>query len=279
MDSLGLPGAIEEAERLRKAGEGGIIATVVSSTEGAAISAGTRMVIGRDGQTIGSLHPALDGAVSKDARPLFASKRSVMSSYRLTDKGAERVGVRGGDVDVFLEILATPPRLVIVGAGHIAVPLARIASLAEFHVIVVDDRPEFGNRERFPDAEEIRVGPYRETFRDIALDGDTYVVLVTRGHVHDLACLELAIQTPAAYIGMIGSKLRIRTLMANATRGGIDPGLLGHVYAPIGLDIGSHTPAEIAIAIMAEIVNVRRGGSAPSLSRAHRQAASKSRRS
>ena len=116
-------------------------------------------------------------------------------------------------------------------------------------------------RERFPDAQDLLVGPYRETVRGLQMDEDTYVVLVTRGHVHDQACLEEVAATEARYVGMIGSKRRVRTVLEHATANGVDPSALQRVRAPIGLDIGARTPAEIAIAIMAEIINVRRQGS------------------
>jgi xanthine dehydrogenase accessory factor len=103
------------------------------------------------------------------------------------------------------------------------------------------------------------MGPYRETVASLSVDRDTFVVLVTRGHVHDLACLEEVISSPAAYIGMIGSQRRVRTVIAHAREKGFDPALLQRLHAPIGLDIGAQSPAEIAVAIAAEMIGVRRG--------------------
>jgi xanthine dehydrogenase accessory factor len=224
-----------------------------------------RLFVGEKGEVEGTIHPDLDPLLIEDARLSLHEKRSRVRSYRFTEGGAEYVGIQGGEADVFFEVLARPPKLVVVGAGHIALPLARMAKLLDFEVTVLDDRPEYANRERFPDADQILVGPYRQKLAGVPLDSDTYIVLVTRGHVHDQACLEQVLDSPAAYIGMIGSKRRVRTVMQHARESGHEVEKLQRVYAPIGLDIHAKTPAEIALAIMAEIVNVRRRGRAPSL--------------
>jgi xanthine dehydrogenase accessory factor len=150
---------------------------------------------------------------------------------------------------------------VIVGAGHIAMPLAQLGALLDFRVTVLDDRAEFATAERFPGASQILVGPYRETIESLPVDRDSYVVLVTRGHVHDQACLEVMLRRETGYIGMIGSRTRVRTVMRHLAEEGYPVERLQAVHAPVGLDIGAHTPAEIALSIMAEIVCARRGGS------------------
>ncbi len=176
-----------------------------------------------------------------------------------------------GEVQVFVEIQKRPPRLIIVGAGHIAVPLTEIASSCDFHVTVMDDRRQFANEERFPTANRIIAGTLTSELsslrKEAGFDNDTYVVLVTRGHQHDMDALIELIDDPIAYIGMIGSQRRIQAVFQlMESEKGITSTQLDHVYAPIGLDIGAHTPAEIAISIMAEIINILRGGSAVSLS-------------
>lgn len=170
-------------------------------------------------------------------------------------------------VRVFVEVQRRPPSLVIVGAGHIAQPLAEMGRLCDFHVTVLDDRARFANRQRFPQAERVIAGPMAETLRKLPLDRDTYVVLITRGHQHDVECLLELVDTPLAYLGMIGSRRRVRGVfkLLEEERG-IPREKLQRVYAPIGLDIGAETPAEIALAIMAEVIKVYRGGKVPSLS-------------
>jgi xanthine dehydrogenase accessory factor len=173
---------------------------------------------------------------------------------------------------IFVEVQRRAPEMLIVGGGHIAVPLAEVASLCDFAVTVLDDRPSFANPERFPRAARTIAAPLRETVRDLPLDADTFVVLVTRGHSHDVECLLEVLDRPVAYIGMIGSQRRVDAvfeLLENEM--GIDPVKFDRVYAPIGIAIGAHTPAEIAVCIMAEAINVLRGGPATSISEKRRE--------
>jgi len=200
--------------------------------------------------------------VLRDARKAIAERRHSNLTY----------ATAGGDVELFVEVQGKPPHLIIVGAGHIAVPLASVASICDFAVTVLDDRPMYANAERFPTADHVIAGPMVEELRTLrasgrGLDADTYVVLVTRGHSHDVECLVELIDDPLAYVGMIGSRRRIDAVFQLLeSEKGIAPERLDGVHAPIGLDIGARTPAEIAVCIMAEIINIMRGGSAESLS-------------
>jgi xanthine dehydrogenase accessory factor len=250
----------------QRRGVGAVIATVIATSGASGAAVGDRMVVYGDRSSAGTIDERLDTLLVDRAARSLEDRQSRTRSYALSDGDAGDVGVEGGELDVFFEVLARPPRIVIVGAGHIAAPLAAIAKLLDFDVSVLDDRPEYANRERFPSADHILVGPYRETVASLLADRDTYIVLVTRGHVHDLACLEEVITSPAAYIGMIGSKRRVRTVLERARAHGVDPDRLRPLHAPIGLDIGSQSPAEIAVAIAAEIISVRRGRMAKSLS-------------
>jgi xanthine dehydrogenase accessory factor len=256
---------LSEALATRERGEGAVIVTVVASHSPGGPAPGARLLVRERGEMRGRIHPDLDAVLREDALRSLEEGRSRVRSYRLAGAPSQAVGVEGGDVDLFFEVLAQPPRLIIVGAGHIAVPLAHMAKLLDFEVVVLDDRPEYAQPERFPEVDRILVGPYAETLAQLPINPDTYVVLVTRGHVHDQACLERVLGSEAAYIGMIGSKRRVRTVMERAHAAGHEPAKLQRVFAPIGLDISAETPAEIAVAIMAEIVNVRRGGRGASL--------------
>ncbi len=204
----------------------------------------------------------LEARVVAEAREALAQGRHRLLRYREPD----------GEVAVFVEVQRRPPHLIVVGAGHIAVPLAQMAKLADFQVTVLDDRPEYAHPARFPTADQVIAGPFTEELRRLrqgkpTFDRDTYVVLVTRGHQHDVACLLEILDDPVAYIGMIGSRRRVRAVFELLAREqGIPPEKFDRVHAPIGLDIGAITPAEIAVAILAEIINVMRGGSAEGLS-------------
>ncbi len=175
--------------------------------------------------------------------------------------GAPSLWVRVG-----IEMVRQPPQLVVVGAGHIALPLARMGKMLGFSVAVLDDRGSFANAERFPEADKVVARGFGEGLRALGIDGDSFVVLVTRGHQHDVECLRELIGIDAAYIGMIGSRRRVRAVFELLRQEGVPDNRLACVHAPIGIDIGAQTPAEIAVSIAAEIVKVRRGGQAVSLS-------------
>lgn len=177
-----------------------------------------------------------------------------------------------GTVTVFVEVQVQPPHLIIAGAGHIAVPLAAMAHLCDFVVSVLDDRAQFADRQRFPTADQVIVGSFRPELRRLrqgapVFDANTYFVLVTRGHQYDVECLLEILPDPVAYVGMIGSQRRIRAVYALLEQeAGIPADSFDRIHAPVGIDIGAQTPAEIAVCIMAEMINTMRGGPALSLS-------------
>lgn len=261
MNHQRLPDVLDAAIQAQQSGEGLAIATVIRDSV-AGVEPGRRMLIWID-RSEGRIDPRLDSAILADGRAAIESGRSGVRSYAF-ESGAS-VGMQGGDLDVFFDLIARPSMLVIVGAGHIAVPLARLGSLLDFRVTVLDDRPEFATPERFPDASQIIVGPYGQTLDSLPSDRDSYVVLVTRGHVHDAACLEVMLKRDAGYVGMIGSRTRVRTVMRHLAATSYPIERLRQIHAPIGLDLGARTPAEIALSIMAEIVKVRRGGTGESM--------------
>ncbi len=238
------------------------LATVVGGP-----SAGQRVVIWLDRPPLGTLGLGESEArVIADAQEVLRSRQHKLLRY--PDLSPAGPNVRSSlPVSVFVEVQRRVPELLIVGAGHIAVPLAQIAALCDFAVTVLDDRPSFADPARFPAARRVIAAPLRETVRDLPMDADTFIVLVTRGHSHDVECLLEVLDRPVAYIGMIGSQRRVDAVFKLlAEEQGIDPTKFDRVYAPIGLDIGARTPAEIAVCIMAEIINVYRGGPATSLS-------------
>jgi xanthine dehydrogenase accessory factor len=169
----------------------------------------------------------------------------------------------GGEMLVYLELHHQSPEMVIVGAGHVAQPLCTLGALLGLRVRVLDDRPAFATRERFPEAHELRKVDFSDPFAGVPLHSWTHVVLVTRGHRYDYECLRRILLSPSipAYIGMIGSRRRVRATFEALVREGIEPELLWRVQSPIGLDIGAETPAEIAVSVAAEIVHLWRGGS------------------
>jgi xanthine dehydrogenase accessory factor len=248
---------VEELIRIQEEGASGVLATVVEAEDGAA-DAGAKILI-RDGRPIvGSIgqQKLLDAILQEAERRLKEEKSKLVP-----------LDAPGGKTEIFFEVLPAPPKLVVVGAGHIAVPLVKIAKILDFRVTVLDDRILFANRERFPDADDVRVGDMAAELKGMAITPSTYIVLITRGHKYDEPCLREIIHGAAKYIGMIGSRRRIKACFERFKKEDkIAEEVIARVYAPIGLDIGTETPEEIALAIMAEIVKVRRGGEAKSLS-------------
>jgi xanthine dehydrogenase accessory factor len=248
---------VEELIRIQEEGASGVLATVVEAADGL-VDAGAKILI-RDGRPIvGSIQQEnlLDAIVNEAERRLKEEKSQLVP-----------FDVPGGKAEIFFEVLPAPPKLVVVGAGHIAVPLVKIAKILDFRVTVLDDRILFANRERFPDADDVRVGDMSAELKAMAITPSTYIVLITRGHKYDEPCLREIIHSSAKYIGMIGSRRRIKACFERfKNEEKIAEEVIARVYAPIGLDIATETPEEIALSIMAEIVKVRRGGEARSLS-------------
>lgn len=162
----------------------------------------------------------------------------------------------------FIEPIVAPPTLLIVGAGHVAVPLAHVAHLAGFQVIVTDDRADYATPERFPTADQVVAGAIDQVVQQLPTRS-LYAALVTRGFQYDVAALQALIHYPTTYIGMIGSRKRVKQVLDQVREEGYS---IDHIYAPIGLDIGALTPEEIAVSICAELIKVRRGGTGRSLS-------------
>ncbi|MGQ9768473.1 MAG: XdhC family protein, partial [Anaerolineae bacterium] len=220
---------------------------------------GRQAVIWLDKSPLGNLGLGdLEPQVIADAQDVLRGRQHKLLKYQVSGIRYQGSGIRdqGSEtalqppISVFVEVQRRAPELIIVGAGHIAVPLAQMASMCDFAVTVLDDRPSFANRERFPTAQKVIAAPLRETVRNLPMDSDTFIVLVTRGHSHDVECLLEVLDRPVAYIGMIGSQRRVDAVFKLlAEEQGIDPTKFDRVYAPIGIAIGAQTPAEIAICI------------------------------
>ena len=173
----------------------------------------------------------------------------------------------GEEATLYMELHHPPLELVIVGAGHLAQPLCTLGALLGMSVRVLDDRPEFATRERFPEAVEVSRVDFADPFSDKGLSPWSHVLLVTRGHRYDFECLRMVLQHDPfpGYVGMIGSRRRVRATFNALLEEGFPRELLSKVRAPIGLDLGSETPAEIAVSVAAEIVQIWRGGSGKAL--------------
>ncbi|MBX3470633.1 MAG: XdhC family protein [Planctomycetes bacterium] len=247
--------------RLRESGRAGLLATVVAIRGSSPGALGSKMLLTEDGQAVGTVGGGcIDGQVWAEMPDVLATERPRQITVDLTEQDDPEHGlICGGRVDVFLEPILTT-HLVICGSGHIALALARLAAPLDFRVTVLDDRPQFLNAERFPGARLI-LGEFDDTLARWRAPRGAFVAVVTRGHRHDQACLEWALRQDAPrYVGLVGSRAKIRKLLLRARERGLPEEQLEAVRAPIGLDIGSVTVEEIALSVAAELVAVRRRG-------------------
>lgn len=207
------------------------------------------------------LHIRNAGQIEGACRGLSREVAAAVERAATSREAAARLSV--GGMDVFIERLALRPTLVLFGAGHVSCHIARFANSVHFRIVVCDDRAEYANHERFPEADEIVVEDFSRIFERIRIDEHSYLVIVTRGHKHDRIVLEQAVRTDARYIGMIGSRRKTLTLLDELRATGVSGGLLSRVYSPVGVSIGAVTAEEIALSIVCELVKVRRLGDEP----------------
>ena len=219
------------------------------------------MLVFADGRTIGTIG---GGCYENDAclkaREALTSGRQVLAHYDLNDDFAQENGlICGGQMDVHIDPLAPAARLYIIGAGHVGWHLARAAADTEFRVHVVDDREKFANRERFPHADDVIVEPIDDWLHRSEIPASSFVVIVTRGHQNDLEAMRALAARDLRYLGLIGSRAKVARIRKLLMSEGMPPECLDRVHAPIGLEIGAVTPAEIAISILAQLIAIRRG--------------------
>lgn len=232
-----------------------VLATVVRAMGADQAAVGRKLLVDEDRRITGSLGAAeLDDRVVADALTAMEERNSHVAEYEANALAP------GTSLSVFLEVVEPQPSLIVVGAGHIAVPLAELGQMLSFEVVVLDDREKFASRERFPEADRVIAADFGPTLASLKITRATYIVIITRGHQYDEEALMEVVDSPAAYIGMIGSRRRVQAVRNNLAGVGFDVSRLDRVYAPIGLEIGAQTPEEIAVSIMAEIIAVRRGG-------------------
>jgi xanthine dehydrogenase accessory factor len=250
----------EEIARIRSEGGSAALATVINVKGSTPRGEGSKMLIRSDSTIFGSIGGgSLEAQVCQEAIEVIKENRSKLLHFDLTGKEIAQEGmICGGNMDVFLEPIVSQPTIYIFGAGHISFSISKIAKISGFKVVVVDDRPEFANPERFPEADQIIAQDFEAVFPGLKINKSSYIVIVTRGHLQDQKVLEWAVKTEAKYIGMIGSRKKNEAVFSNLQSKGIPMKLLNSVHAPIGIDINAETPEEIAVSIIAEVIKIRR---------------------
>ncbi|MCL4794557.1 MAG: XdhC family protein [Bryobacteraceae bacterium] len=251
---------LEEAVRLRREGRKCALATIVEVNGSIPSYESAKILVRDDGTMAGTIG---GGCVEADvwaaAREVIETEKPRRMQFNLGQDAAYDNGlICGGQLDVYIEPLLPHPRAFIFGAGHISKSLCQVAALAGFSTAVIDNRESFANRERFPMADDVYAEEYEDAFPKLNVNGSSYLIIVTRGHRDDMRVLRWAITTPARYIAMIGSKRKTIAVVKELEKEGIAREAFHRLFAPMGLDIGAITPEEIAIAVAAEMIAVRR---------------------
>ncbi len=218
-----------------------------------------------DGQETGKLLVLDDGTVEGSLGDRFLDERFTAEARQAMARGAPRTVFLEG-VRAFVEVVAPPSLLVVVGASHVAMPLTELARVLGYRTVVLDGRPRFATPERFPHVDELRVGIPSELIRNYPLTPSAALVLVAHDYKYDLPVLRHALDTPLGYVGMLGSRRRGATILKFLAEDGLSEAQLGRIRVPIGLDLGARTAPEIALAILAEIQVARAGGTGQPLS-------------
>ncbi len=252
----------DEIQRLRQLGRKAALATIVQVRGSVPSFQTAKMLVRDDGSIVGSVGGGcVEAEVWAAAQEVIRDEKSRIMSFDLTDDSMGESGlICGGKLEIFIEPVLPIPKMIIFGAGHVAAQVSKVASLAGFKTTIVDNRLAYANAERFPEAEAIYSESFEKAFEEVVPNENSYVVIVTRGHQEDQNVLRWAVQTDARYIGMIGSKRKVRTIIQQLESEGISRERLDRIFAPIGLDIGAVSPEEIAVAIVAETIHQRRAG-------------------
>lgn len=250
----------EEIVRLRKEGRRGAVATIVRVRGSIPSFKTAKMLVCDDGSIVGTIGGGcVEADVWQAAREVMESEKPRTLTFDLNQDPKYDTGlVCGGTLEIFVEPILPPTDLYIFGAGHVAASLYKVARIAGFDVTVIDDRETYANRERFPEAQQVIAEDFDKAAAKLTPNESSYIVIVTRGHRDDMRMLRWAVQTPARYIGMIGSKRKTITIFKELQAEGLPAQLFERVHAPVGLDIGAITPEEIAVSITAELIAKRR---------------------
>ncbi|KPU27595.1 xanthine dehydrogenase [Caloranaerobacter sp. TR13] len=249
---------ITEQVRLNKK----VALAVITRVEGSSPrEQGAMMAVLEDGKTYGTIGGGkLELVVTEYAKKCIANGKNETYRLKLNDEEGSLHMKCGGQADVFIKVFKPNYKLLIVGGGHIAFKLYEIGKILGLYTVIFEDREEYCRKDRFPEADELKLGSIEESLKNYPIDENCYIVIVTRGHKFDEIALKTVIYSKAKYIGMIGSVNKTKYVFDNLRRQGVSDDILGKVFAPIGLKLGGHTPEEIALSIMSEILLIKNNG-------------------
>ncbi|HSO27082.1 MAG TPA: XdhC family protein [Anaerolineales bacterium] len=245
---------------LEKSNRPGVLCTIISSQGSTPRHTGSKMLVYPDGRFIGTVGGGeMENRVIAAALEALKTGAARQVAYNMSDPERGDPGVCGGQLEIFIEPILPRSTLIVVGAGHVGLAVAHLAKWLGFYVIVSDDRPDFATAANAPEADEFFTGPLAELPAAVEITPWTYIVLTTRGVPIDVAGLPALLQTPAPYIGAIGSRRRWQTTYQELRDQGLPVETLDRVRSPIGLELHAETPKEIAVSILAEIILMQRG--------------------
>jgi len=249
-----------EIVRLRKLGQKCAVATIVQVNGSIPSFESAKILVREDGSFMGTVGGGcVEAEVWNAAREVIETEKPRHLSFSLGQDAAYDEGlICGGQLNIFVEPVIPQPRAFIFGGGHVSKGISKIATLAGFSTSIIDNRQAFANQERFPEAEATYAEEYEDVFPKLPVNSSSYIVIVTRGHRDDMRVLRWAVNTPARYIAMIGSKRKTISVVHELEREGIPREAFEKVFAPMGLEIGAELPEEIAISVVAEMIAVRR---------------------
>jgi xanthine dehydrogenase accessory factor len=250
----------EELVRLRREGRKCALATIVSVNGSIPSFQNAKMLVRDDGSMTGTVGGGcVEGEVFNAAKQVMQTEKAKMLDFSLGQEVAYENGlICGGQLNIYVEPVVPQPAAFLFGAGHVSKSLAQVASIAGFETTVVDDRAKYASAERFPEAKAVHAGEYEDIFPTLEINGASYIIIVTRGHRDDMRVLRLAVQSPARFIAMIGSKRKVISIVKELEKEGIPREAFEKLTAPMGLDIGAISPEEIAVSVVAEMIAVRR---------------------
>jgi len=250
----------DEIVRLRKLGQKCAVATIVQVNGSIPSFESAKILVREDGSFMGTVGGGcVEAEVWNAAREVIETEKPRHLSFSLGQDAAYDEGlICGGQLNIFVEPVIPQPRAFIFGGGHVSKGISKIATLAGFSTSIVDNREAFANAERFPEAEATYAEEYEEVFPKLPVNSSSYIIIVTRGHRDDMRVLRWAVNTPARYIAMIGSKRKTISVVHELEKEGIPREAFEKVFAPMGLEIGAEMPEEIAISVVAEMIAVRR---------------------
>jgi xanthine dehydrogenase accessory factor len=250
----------DEIVRLRRVGQKCALATIVQVKGSIPSFESAKLLVREDGSMMGTVGGGcVEAEVWNAAREVLDTEKPRNLSFSLGQDAAYDNGlICGGQLNIFVEPVIPQPRAYIFGGGHVSKSISKVASMSGFATVIIDDREAFANADRFPEADATYAAEYEEVFPQLNVNSSSYLVIVTRGHRDDMRVLRWAVNTPARYIAMIGSKRKTISVIHELEKEGMARELFEKIFAPMGLDIGAESPEEIAVSVVAEMIATRR---------------------